>query len=98
MPAGLEVFDSNGVLSVSLTDRLSRYVGSFSTGINDGSIYHGQTAPSQVFIHASIQQGTGQSQMGACPTISINDQTISWAFGDTASSERKSITVDYWVY
>lgn len=83
MPAGLEVYDGNGQLVLSLTDRISRVLGEFSIPptINSGSV----TLPEftgNLFVHVLNIETHFESLVAMVKksevTISISGNTLSW--------------------
>lgn len=81
MPQGLQAWDSNGVLTLDVTDRLTRIIG--VVNVPSGSIVSGSvTVPSQfyqgnqVFAQMLVTELIPQAE--AYGTLSINGPTITY--------------------
>jgi hypothetical protein len=73
MPQGLEVYNASGVLTLSITNRLARVIGTIFTGGVDGSYVVPNVGAHRVWIIASYYTRF----------ISAEDVTNVWVSGDT---------------
>ena len=96
MPQGLQVWDTNEGLTVDITTRLTRVLGSFTTteGVSvSGSVVDDNLLSGQPWY--TIQQTP--SARPWLPLIAISGNTISWE-GRGGNSVTRSVTVVYGVY
>lgn len=94
MPAGLEVYNEQGVNIVTITDRLQRVIGSLVAhpGRQGGSISVPEFLQNTPFYFIVDDNSNGLGEFQITPTISINGSTLSWSGGN------RSVTVIYGVY
>ncbi|MAO57805.1 MAG: hypothetical protein CL549_15675 [Alcanivorax sp.] len=96
MTAGLRTWDENGVLDIDVTRRLTRYMGSFTTGTSNGS-YTINNVPAGSDIWIFVEATTSRNSLGAFPPeVKLNGATVSWQFPDTDT--RIVATVHYGIY
>ncbi len=89
MPAGLQCFDEQGRLTLDLTDRMGRVVGSVLTGNNAGAITDSGMSYGDPWFMIVLQPGESEGyfyQGGAVvtkwrPAVTINGNNISWTAG-----------------
>lgn len=97
MPVGLQVWDSNGDISVDLSERLGLAIGVIDTGTSNGSISVPQFQGNTPF-HYSLALADNSS---TSPRVSISGTTLSWVFVDIIIngqlSPRVSSTILYGV-
>lgn len=88
MPAGLQVFDENGVLVVDTNDFLGRIVGSVSTNFNDGSIAADlSTGTPFAFPYLLVTGQVVTSGSGLAPEVTTTSSSVSWEFADDDKSD-----------
>lgn len=87
MPAGLQVYDSNGVLVIDTSERLSRFLGTYQNGTDGNSApYSGQiilpSYPTNSYWWAPkfLGRGTNSPLAGAYPVFTLNGTTLSWVY------------------
>lgn len=97
MPAGVEVFSATGDLRLSITDRITRYIGTQFTGSNDGSISVGALALGTPWFLVT-PNGSGSNTGRVEPSVSIIGTTISWSFDGLPLNMRMPIYISYGVY
>ncbi|NKJ46829.1 hypothetical protein CIC12_08770 [Burkholderia sp. SG-MS1] len=92
MPAGMQVWDEQGRLTVNMTTRLARFLGSRyidGTGgsLMDENLSQGEPfaifQPDQLFYHIS-----GDAPR---PVITISGNTIGWSYGAAVNSYHKPV-------
>lgn len=91
MPQGLEVYDSSGVLKLSITDRLSRVLGSIDISTNGSIIVAGfaDGTPWVTFLPWAFVN------VPKMPSISVSGTTLSWTY---PGSGNVSGTLIYGIY
>lgn len=97
MPQGLQIRDANGNMILDITDRLTRVLGSFSTGTTDGSHTDAALSSGTPWLHAT---SSNPFNVYVCK-YTITGNTISWAFsnlGYIAAGSRQAEYVIYGVY
>lgn len=92
MPAGLEVYNEQGVNIVTITDRLQRVIGSLVANPGGGSISVPEFLQNTPFYFTVDNNSNGLGEFQTTPTININGSTLSWSGGS------RSATVIYGVY
>lgn len=96
MAAGLELYNEDGSVKMSLTDRLGRVVGSVQTGAMDGSLLDSKMAAGQngePFFALYYPEGYGLFG----PSVSIGaDGRISWSY--SGASPRSNCTIVYGMF
>jgi hypothetical protein len=97
MAAGLEVYNASGVLRLSLTDRITRYIGTQYTGTADGAISDPALALGEPWFLVT-PNGDGANVAKAEPSVSISGTTLSWSFGGLAPISRLPIFIAYGVF
>jgi hypothetical protein len=100
MPAGLEVFDPQGRPWLSITDRITRYLGQHTTQtVDDGSIYVPELALGAPWFCVLPTNGNPGLSM---PDITISGQTLSWRYHSFNNwlppQYRTPFTIIYGVY
>jgi len=94
---GLQVKDLSGNVILKITDRLTRFVGSLSTGISNGSFTIPNPGNGNVFFAVIPSGENGISAFP--PAVSRSGNTISWSFQpNIPSAQRVSSRVTYGVY
>ena len=85
MPAGLQLWDANGNMTLDTTDRLTQFLGQVGVGTGAGSVSVPQTGAGNkiwgYFIPDTMDVGT----RGSLPIFSIDSSSISWTFQTSAS-------------
>lgn len=90
MPQGMEIYNSAGQLSVSITDRVSRIVNTVSTGRVDGN-YTVPLAANSGSIIFFCRKNEANLEM---PTVYLSGTTIYWTFNAAAADQyRCSVTI-----
>lgn len=94
MTAGLQVFDANGNLTLDITDRLTRVIGSFTVaaGAAAGSITVAQFSTGTPWVFPLIYSINGDN---TDPAFSISGTTLSWTANTAALID---VFVIYGVY
>lgn len=96
MPQGLQLFDVSGNRTLDVTDRITRYLGSFQTGTDNGS-FSDQRLSQGVPFYQIVSEG----EIGAVnfPSIMLSGTTFRWEFFTTGLyAPRTNSTVYYGVY
>ncbi|MCY0385667.1 hypothetical protein OVY01_00105 [Robbsia sp. Bb-Pol-6] len=96
MANGLRCWDASGNLTLDVTDRLTRFLGSLSTGTAAGSASIAGFSTGTPWIHVldSVNPSAATTQ---APSVSISGTTISWSYASTTLAKR-AVTVLYGVY
>lgn len=96
MPQGLQVWDANGVLTLDITTRLTRLVGSITTGVVDGSY----TIPFETGSPFIVVMDNSQIYTRRGPGVWLEGYIIRWAFSTSprAPTPRVSYTIKYGYY
>lgn len=105
MPQGLEVYDEQGQLRFSATDRLTRLIGEVYSGSSAGAISVPEFATHGspwfcVYDDTSTSAGTLGNQLYT-PVVTISGTTLSWTFMDgpnNPSGIRQPSTILYGVF
>lgn len=94
MPAGLQVWDEQGYPVVSVTDRLSRVLGTFSTGTSSGTV--NITVPGIIWflVHVPTSAGAGS----ILPQVQISGRSITWSFATVSGLAPSGVSITYGVY
>lgn len=95
---GLEVWDENGNKTLSVTDRITKFIGTFQTGTANGSLNVGGNVPINSDIWFFID-GVGilnTSTNVFAPNIVLNGTTFSWSF--EPSEGKLNTTIKYGIY
>ena len=101
MPAGFETFDGAGNLIISVTDRITKILGTVDTGTSDGSIYVPGFSFGRPWVRGSAYTNGSPNELAAVAYISGN--TIIWYFvgpGDTPPpfTVRRNTKLTYGIY
>jgi hypothetical protein len=97
MRAGVEVFNESGALRLSITDRITRYIGTQFTGSNDGAIVAPALSLGTPWFLVT-PNGSGSNTGRVEPSVSITGTTLSWSFGGLPVNMRMPIYISYGVY
>lgn len=98
MSYGLQVKNpNNGKVILTVTDRLTRLLGSFDTGKSNGSFNVPALDNSSAFF---IAETTNQDpyDYGERPTVSISGNTISWSYYQPGVQTNSEMRITYGVY
>lgn len=95
MPQGLQCWDSNGNMTLDVTDRLTRLLGTAETGVSNGSISDENLSAGTPWF---VLRDTSDYEMltEATCSVTISGNTISWVFSSTGTKTNKKIV--YGVY
>lgn len=87
MAAGLQIYDSSGVLVIDTSERLSRFLGTYRNGTDGVSApYSGQTIlpiyPTNNLWWAPkfLGRGTTSPLVAAYPVFTLNGTNLSWVY------------------
>jgi hypothetical protein len=95
MAYGLRVRDgSTGNITVDITDRLTRVMGTFSTGTVSGSFPVGGASGTVWFL---VLDNAQYSRTVLAPVVTLSSNVIAWNFPTTQYGTR-SVDVMYGVY
>nr|WP_092069553.1 hypothetical protein [Dendrosporobacter quercicolus]NSL47514.1 hypothetical protein [Dendrosporobacter quercicolus DSM 1736]SDL92505.1 hypothetical protein SAMN04488502_1011194 [Dendrosporobacter quercicolus] len=94
MPCGLQIWDANGNLTLDVTDRLTRVLGTFSTGTTDGSHTDAALAFGTPWIHATSSYPYNSY---ACQ-YTVSGTTISWTFIEGSPFNQDGKRPEYVIY
>lgn len=98
MPQGLQIFDSNGNMTLDVTDRLTRILGEFQTGTVDGSITDSALSYGMPWI-INVDEFQDWVTTAVPITFSFGINTISWHFEPAYSYlPRRNMKIMYGVY
>lgn len=95
---GLEIYNSDGSVNVSITSRLARILLVFSTGSASGSVsVPGLSTGTPFIIATPTSETTGANFFFSliAPTFTFNasTNTVSWTFGTGAQPARVTVGV-----
>lgn len=95
MSFGLEVYGQDGNVTLSVTDRAGRILGSVNSGTSPGSInVPALSSGSPFYILRSEWLG-----VTLCPpTVTISGTQISWTFADPTFTDRVAAEIFYGVF
>lgn len=95
---GLQVKDIYGRVIVKITDRLTRFVGSFQTGITNGSFNIPNPGNGGVFF--VVQPiASAPTYTNKPPEIGLSGNTITWTWVSTVpNAERTAVNILYGIY
>lgn len=79
MPQGFEAYDENGVITVSITDRLTKILGTFNTTTSNGSQAVSVPTWGAVWIQLTALENT---DFAALPRAYYSNGAIYWTFTD----------------
>lgn len=102
MPIGLEVYDANKKLIISVTDRITKILGSVYTNGAAGSISVPELSKGKPWANSIVVDGGNAGPLvGALVTIS--GTTISWSYNDGYNlppplAVRKNSKITYGIY
>lgn len=93
MPAGLEIYNADGSLQISIDSRLLRTLSAITTGTSDGSVVaSGATQGSVVGVATNVPAD------GVTPTVTNSGTNVSWSFGGAPTVDRRSVDLHIMVY
>ncbi len=95
MSQGLQCFDATGKLILDVSDRLTRVLGEFNTGTQNGSITDDNFKDGFPWIFSLSPSG---DELFITAEFSISDNTISWVFTDQSNAPRRNKLILYGVY
>lgn len=76
MPIGMEAYDANGGLLVSVTDRIGRVIGIVAGASGGGTINHPSLAQGTPFAFAQVAQGI--TLASTTPQCTVSGTTITY--------------------
>jgi hypothetical protein len=97
MPAGIQIFDAQGVLIVDITDNLPRFIGSVYTGTSPGSIAIPAFSGGRGFAYSTDTTDTYPGDAVNRPIFQVTTSGISWSWGSGPPAIRPT-TILYGVY
>lgn len=109
VPQGLQVFDENGNCIVDTTERISKYLGSFTIDGNSdsGTVVNAEIGEGDLWyafvingIIGSQYVGTGDMAIMSYPIITKGNGQLTWEYPHSVSGmyRRFGVTVYYGVY
>jgi hypothetical protein len=93
MPQGLEVFNGSGVRVLSVTDRITRFLGSTYVA-GDGSLYVPDFSQGQPWYYLIPAEAWLQNK--SYPLLGISGQTLSWTY--SGRSNGAACWIAYGIY
>lgn len=97
---GLEIRNpENGQAILRITDRITRLLGAFDTGLASGSFTVSLPDGGTVFIAVDTTSGDPYASGSnvVMPAVAVSGNTITWTF-DARTSGRISLRVTYGIY
>lgn len=96
MPAGLQVWDENGILILDTSIRTVRVLGSVATMYEDGSLAVDTKGGELLILSTNkhLQSNVGNGY----PAVYVAGNSIVWTFGITPANWRNSFLVTYGAY
>ena len=106
VPQGLQVFDENGNVVVDTTERITKYLGSFTvpTDADSGTVANSEIGDGDLWYVIEIDSltpgGVGSDVMFSYPVITKGDGVLYWNYPHSQTSfyRRYGVTIHYGVY
>lgn len=108
VPQGLQVFDENGNVVVDITERITKYLGSFTvpTDADSGTITNSEIGDGDLWYAMVIDSSTpssvptGGDVIYSYPVITKGDGVLYWNYPHSQTSyyKRYGVTIHYGVY
>ena len=96
MPTGFECYDTQGRLTLSLSDSITRIIGTVDTGLANGSIsVPALTSGRPFFITTGLDSVKLDFYM---PRVSVSGSTLTWTFVQATDNFRKACRIVYGVF
>lgn len=101
---GLKIYDSGGNIMLDATTRLTKYIGTLSIGISDGS-YTDDRLQDGEFWYMTLKLNDYKKCYGMTnkfteflPEITREGNTIKWTYKESDTTYRTGLTIMYGVY
>ena len=108
VPQGLQVFDENGNCIVDITERITKYLGTFTvpTNADSGTVANSEIGDGDLWYVIEIDAlsngvvGSGDNVVFSYPVITKGDGQLNWSYPHSAdyTYRRYGVTVHYGVY
>lgn len=89
MPQGLQTWDANGVLTVDVTDRLTKVLGTINTGKTTGSYTIGNFPNNDIWFTCIPLINTNNTK-AIGPAVKISNGVISWDWSGVNNNSNNS--------
>lgn len=86
---------TTGVVLLEITDRITRILGSLSTGTTSGS-YTVSTSLGTAFFVCAVSSNFSATQ--TTPSIVVSGNTVTWTFNNVAGYTPTPVYIQYGVY
>ena len=101
MPSGFETFDGSGNLIISVTDRITKVLGSVDSGTSDGSVFVPGFSTGRPWVRAVAITNGSPNELAANAYISGN--SVIWYFVGPNDSPppftvRRNTRITYGIY
>lgn len=96
MTLGLRIRDSNGNITLDITDRITRYLGTVNTNGTNGSINDARFATGQGWYHVILPALVNSNMV--LPVVTVGATGISWAYSPNARQTSLPVTIVYGVF
>lgn len=80
MPQGLEIYDSSGALILSITDRLTKFIGSQTISSNGSITISGLLPGNQLFAIFFEDEESASNLFTTKPAVVVSSSSISWNY------------------
>lgn len=94
MAYGFRSYDENGNVDVTITDRLTRYLGILNTGTGNSSANIDASVPGAIYWFFVLDQYNG-IVFSRPPQVTLSGTTLSWNFGSAAGPQRYAVNIVY---
>ena len=108
VPQGLQVFDEDGNVVVDITERITKYLGSFTvpTDADSGTVANSEIGDGDLWYAMVIDSSTpssvptGGNVIYSYPVITKGDGVLYWNYPHSQTSyyKRYGVTIHYGVY
>lgn len=97
MALGLQIFDSSGNNTLTVSDSLTKTIATFTTTTSNGSVSYSELAGGRPWVAAYREPTSSATQYGAA-LVSVSGTTVSWTFGSIPSGNRAPMRVFVGIY
>lgn len=96
MTLGLRIRDPNGNITIDITDRITRSLGTVSTNGVTGRVDDARFGTGQGWYHVVMPGLVNSNQV--LPVINVDTGGISWTYSPSAQQKALAVTIIYGVF
>lgn len=97
MALGLQIWDSSGNNTLTVSDSLTKTIATFTTSTSNSSTTYADLAGGRPWVAAYREPTSSATQYGAA-LVSVSGTTVSWTYGSIASGNRAPMRVFVGIY